>query len=105
MDAAVGMVIGQDERMAATYFDLVTIDGDTRVLASFWSAALSLVQLECEDDGRWIVLGTPDGMRRIGLQRGLAQPGGVHLDLACSITDFDSELLVLADLGAGNASA
>lgn len=100
MAAAVRIAIGQNEGMAATRFDLVTIDGDTRVLASFWSAALSLVQLECEDDGRWIVLGTPDGMRRIGLQRGLAQRGGVHLDLACSITDFDSELLRLADLGA-----
>lgn len=29
MDAVVGIVIGQDERMAATYFDLVTIDGDS----------------------------------------------------------------------------
>jgi predicted enzyme related to lactoylglutathione lyase len=82
-------------------WDLVTLDGDTAVLGAFWSAALGLVELEREDGDRWVVYGTPDGVRRIGLQRGAARPGGVHLDLACEPGEFAGELDRLTGLGAG----
>lgn len=83
-------------------FDLVTIDTpDTTRLARFWAAALGLHEIEREDEGRWVVLASPDGVRRIGLQRGPHRPGGVHLDLACTPDDFDREVARLVDLGAG----
>lgn len=45
--------------MAGATFDLVTIDAvDAQTLADFWAAALELVELEREDNGRWIVLGS-----------------------------------------------
>ena len=40
------------------------------------------------------------GTRRIGLQRGAASPGTVHLDLACRLADFQQELDRLVELGA-----
>jgi predicted enzyme related to lactoylglutathione lyase len=94
-------------------FDLVTLDArDTNELARFWSAALSLREVEREDDGRWIVLGEASSdRRRLGLQRiaGLnlepaAFEGGrkarLHLDLACDPDEFDSEMARLIGLGA-----
>lgn len=86
--------------MVGTRFDLVTLDGDTTVLATFWSAALDLVELEQEDHGRWIVLGTRDGLRRIGLQTGPTRPGSMHLDLSVSPAEFTSEIDRLTGLGA-----
>lgn len=86
--------------MAAT-FDLVTLDSPrTDHLAEFWSAALGLVEVQREDGDRWIVLASPDGRRRIGLQRGAHVPGSVHLDLACSPDEFNTEVGRLLALGA-----
>jgi hypothetical protein len=91
--------VDPSENEGAVGFDLVTIDGDTETLATFWMAALALIELEREDEGRWIVLGTPSGVRRIGLQSGTAREGGVHLDLTCSPARFQTEVGRL--LGAG----
>jgi predicted enzyme related to lactoylglutathione lyase len=97
----------------ATRFDLVTLDArDTEVLVGFWSAALSLREVEREDDGRWIVLAdTASDTRRLGLQRitGLTveqavfegpSKARVHLDLACEPDVFESEMARLVGLGA-----
>jgi predicted enzyme related to lactoylglutathione lyase len=82
-------------------FDLVTIDTpDTARLTTFWSAALHLHEVEREDGDRWVVLAAADGTRRIGLQRGAHRPSSLHLDLACSPTDLESELQRLGALGA-----
>jgi predicted enzyme related to lactoylglutathione lyase len=84
-----------------TAFDLVTIDSpDTEGIARFWSAALDLREVEREDVDRWIVLADRTGVRRIGIQRGTAKPGSMHLDLACAPDDFDAELERLVGLGA-----
>lgn len=84
-----------------TRFDLVTFDSpDTERAAAFWSDALDLHECEREDGDRWIVLATDDGRRRIGVQRGPARPGTVHLDLACAPEEFDAELERLTILGA-----
>ncbi len=84
-----------------TRFDLVTIDTpDVDRLATFWCAALGLVETEREDVDRWIVLSAGDGLRRMGLQRGAHRPGGTHLDLACAVDEFDAERARLLDLGA-----
>ena len=84
-----------------TRFDLVTLDAaDTERLAQFWRTVLGLVEVEREDGDRWIVLAEPDGTRRVGIQRGEARPGGVHLDLACDPDEFDTELDRLVDAGA-----
>ncbi len=85
----------------ATTFDLVTIDSpNTDNLAEFWSAALGLVEVQREDGDRWIVLASPGGQRRIGLQRGGHVAGGLHLDLACHPDEFDAEVARLLALGA-----
>lgn len=82
-------------------FDLVTFDSPSPDdLANFWSAVLGMVETEREDVDRWIVLGTPDGTRRLGIQRGTSEPGSVHLDLACSPTEFDAESVRVIALGA-----
>lgn len=82
-------------------FDLVTLDTPrTDVLAAFWASVLDLVEVEREDVDRWIVLGSSDGVRRIGLQRGEHRPGSIHLDLACSPDEFDAERARLLALGA-----
>lgn len=81
-------------------FDLVTLDGDTSVLADFWSAALDLIELENEDAGRWIVLGTSTGERRLGLQSGVGHQGSMHLDLVCDGDEFAAEVDRLLSLGA-----
>ena len=61
-------------------FDLVTFDSPSPdVAAAFWCAALTLHETEREDGDRWIVLSDGHGVRRIGLQRGSAHPGTVHL--------------------------
>lgn len=89
--------------MAST-FDLVTIDSpNTDDLADFWSAALGLVEVQREDGDRWIVLASPDGQRRIGLQRGAHIAGSIHLDLACHPDEFDTEVARLLALGASEA--
>lgn len=84
-----------------TRFDLVTLDSPhPDRAASFWAAALGLHETEREDGDRWIVLSDEAGVRRIGLQRGAAQPGTVHLDLACDVEEFDAERARLLALGA-----
>lgn len=81
-------------------FDLVTLDVPLPdEAARFWCAALALQETEREDGDRWIVLSSADGVRRIGLQRGPARPGGVHLDLACTPHEFDGEVTRLLGLG------
>lgn len=73
-------------------FDLVTFDTpSTEVLAAFWSAVMGLVESEREDGDRWIVLSDKQGIRRLGFQRGAHRPGGTHLDLVCSLENFDAE--------------
>ena len=90
----------------ATRFDLVTIDTpDTDRLARFWREALGLVESEREDVDRWIVLSGADGVRRVGLQRGEHRVGGVHLDLACGIDEFEPERVRLLALGAMETTA
>ena len=89
-----------------TRFDLVTIDSpQTDRLAEFWSAVLGLHESEREDGDRWIVLSSPDGVRRLGLKRGEHRPGGTHLDLACDPDDFDAEHARLIELGAAELLA
>lgn len=84
-----------------TRFDIVTIDVERPdAAARFWKAALGLVEAEREDGDRWILLASRDGVRRIGLQRGLHRPGGVHLDLVCDLDEFDDEHRRLRELGA-----
>ena len=84
-----------------TSFDLVTLDvASPDAAADFWKAVLGLVESEREDGDRWIVLSDVDGVRRIGLQRGIPRPGGVHLDLACSPDEFDAECRRIVELGA-----
>jgi predicted enzyme related to lactoylglutathione lyase len=82
-------------------FDLVTLDVPVPDRsARFWCAALDLVELEREDGGRWIALGDRSGTRRLGLQRGPARPGGVHLDLVCDLDEMSAEVDRLCALGA-----
>lgn len=82
-------------------FDLVTFDSPrTDELAAFWSEALGLREVEREDGDRWIVLADATDVRRIGVQRGPAQRGTVHLDLACQPHEFDAERVRLLALGA-----
>jgi predicted enzyme related to lactoylglutathione lyase len=86
---------------SATRFDLVTIDTPTTErLAAFWAAAMDLTESEREDGDRWIVLSDRQGVRRLGFQRGTHRPGGTHLDLVCSLDDFDTEAERLRGLGA-----
>ena len=83
-------------------FDLVTIDSPAPdVLAAFWCAALTLHETQREDGDRWLVLSDGNGVRRIGLQRGVRRPGGMHLDLACRPDEFTGEVARLVALGAG----
>lgn len=85
----------------STTFDLVTLDSPAPdVAASFWCAALALHETEREDGDRWIVLSDERGRRRIGLQRGSARPGSVHLDLVCPLAEFDTERERLVSCGA-----
>ena len=87
--------------MTSTAFDLVTIDSPRPDdIARFWSAALDLREVEREDGDRWIVLADRGGTRRLGIQRGEARAGTVHLDLVCAPADFDDEVRRLVDLGA-----
>jgi predicted enzyme related to lactoylglutathione lyase len=93
-------------------FDLVTIDAvDSVVLAKFWAVVLNLEVTESEDDGRWIVLGSPSNPRILGIQRipGLvfaeARIEGeskvrIHLDLRCDQESFDAEVDRVVGLGA-----
>ncbi len=93
-------------------FDLVTVDAaDSELVAGFWAAALLLVEVQREDNGRWIVLADATGMRRIGVQRitdlgvasacwdGADKPR-LHLDVACAPAEFDAEVERLLLLGA-----
>ena len=51
-------------------FDIPTLDAaDSRALAAFWAELLGLVVREEEEDGRWVLLGTPEGQRVLGIQR------------------------------------
>ncbi len=82
-------------------FDLVTLDSpDTDAAARFWSSAAGLHEVEREDVDRWIVLADLTGLRRLGIQRGAARKGSIHLDLACEPDGFDDELTRLLALGA-----
>lgn len=94
----------------ATQFDLVTLNcADPRALAVFWCAALGLVVTEDEDDGRWLVLSDADNNRRLGVQRTDDElrphishllSTRIHLDLRCTLEEFDAELARLQRLGA-----
>ena len=87
-------------------FDLVTLDSPRPDdAAAFWCAALGLHESEREDGDRWIVLSDALGVRRIGLQRGSARPGTVHLDLSCGVGEFDAEVQRLLRLGATEVGA
>lgn len=91
----------RDSERVSTSFDIVTFDSpNPDDLASFWCAALDLVESEREDGDRWIALSTRGGARRIGIQRGETARGSVHLDLACGRQDFDAETARLVSLGA-----
>ena len=82
-------------------FDLVTVDSPTPDrTAEFWAAAAGLHEVEREDGDRWIVLADADGRRRLGVQRGVATPGSMHLDLACDRARFTGEIERLQGLGA-----
>jgi hypothetical protein len=82
-------------------FDLVTFDSPAPdAAAAFWCAALALHETEREDGDRWIVLSDSSGVRRIGVQRGIARPGSMHLDLACETDEFERERDRLISLGA-----
>ncbi len=93
-------------------FDLVTIDAvDSVALAAFWAAALELEITESEDNNRWIVLGSADNRRVLGIQRisGLARSEAriegaskarLHLDLRCDQVSFDVEVERVVVLGA-----
>jgi predicted enzyme related to lactoylglutathione lyase len=82
-------------------FDLVTFDSpDTERAAAFWCAALALHETQREDGDRWVVLSDTEGTRRIGLQKGPARPGTVHLDLQCSPAEFEAEVARLTAIGA-----
>lgn len=87
--------------MTGARFDLVTVDApapdDT---AAFWAAAAGLHEVEREDGDRWIVLADHEGRRRLGIQRGVARPGSMHLDLACDVGAFEREIDRLRSLGA-----
>jgi catechol 2,3-dioxygenase-like lactoylglutathione lyase family enzyme len=84
-----------------TRFDLVTVDSaDTDAIARFWTVAAHLHEIEREDVDRWIVLADGDGVRRLGIQRGVTRSGSIHLDLACDLASFDDELTRLVGLGA-----
>lgn len=79
----------------------MTIDVDDPArMSGFWRAALDLIETEVEDGDRWIVLSSRDLVRRIGLQRGTPRTGTVHLDLACTVEQFDRETARLVALGA-----
>ncbi len=85
----------------AAAFDIVTIDTpDTVGLSGFWCAVLGLVELEREDGTRWIAIGRTDGTRVLGFQIGVHRAGGTHIDLDCSLDEFDEELDRLVRLGA-----
>jgi predicted enzyme related to lactoylglutathione lyase len=85
----------------AARFDLVTFDSPAPdSAAAFWCEVLHLHETEREDGDRWIVLSDGDGRRRIGVQRGSVRPGTVHLDLVCSIDEFDDERSRLMGCGA-----
>ena len=87
-------------------FDIVTIDTpDTVALSTFWCAALDLVELEREDGTRWIAIGHRDGTRVLGFQVGVHRPGGTHVDLACTLAEFDAELERLVRHGARAATS
>lgn len=82
-------------------FDLVTFDSPAPDrAAAFWCEVLELHEVEREDGDRWIVLADVDGTRRIGIQRGSAVPGTVHLDLVCRADEFDREVRRLRQAGA-----
>jgi predicted enzyme related to lactoylglutathione lyase len=84
-----------------TRFDLVTIDApDTETAARFWSEAADLHEVEREDVDRWIVLADAGGQRRLGIQRGVARPASMHLDLTCDVGEFEVELARIVELGA-----
>lgn len=82
-------------------FDLVTLDvPDPDRSAVFWCELMRLTVIEREDDGRWLCLADHAGTRRLGLQRGAVRSGGVHLDLVCSVAEFDAAVQWAIDCGA-----
>lgn len=87
--------------MALSHFDITTLDSpNTNELALFWAGVLGLHEIEREDGDRWILLGDSEGRRTIGFQRGEHVRGSMHLDLSCSVEDFDDERKRLLKLGA-----
>jgi predicted enzyme related to lactoylglutathione lyase len=87
--------------MSHTSFDLVTIDTPrTDFLGVFYARVLGLQESEREDGDRWIVFSEPNGVRRLGFQRGEHKPGCVHLDFSCEVEHFDAERVRILALGA-----
>jgi predicted enzyme related to lactoylglutathione lyase len=87
-------------------FDLVTLDSPRPdVAAEFWCNALALHETEREDGDRWVVLSDAGGTRRIGVQKGSARPGSVHLDLVCARDEFEAEHERLLRCGAVQLAA
>jgi predicted enzyme related to lactoylglutathione lyase len=87
--------------MSLSNFDIVTLDSpQTNELSQFWAGVLDLHEIEREDGDRWILLGSVDGRRVMGFQRGLHIAGSIHLDLSCSVADFDAERERILRLGA-----
>lgn len=87
--------------MSQTSFDLVTIDTPrTDFLGVFYARVLGLQESEREDVDRWIVFSEPNGVRRLGFQRGEHKPGCVHLDFSCEVEHFDAERVRILALGA-----
>ena len=88
-------------KVSASRFDIVTLNSPrTNELSQFWAAVLHLQEIEREDGDRWVLLGNDNGQRIMGFQRGQHVAGSIHLDLACAVTDFDSERERMLQLGA-----
>ena len=89
------------ENMTASRLDIVTLNTPrTNELSKFWADLLGLQEIEREDGDRWILLGSSNGGRTIGFQRGEHVAGSMHVDLSCSTGDFPAERERILRLGA-----
>ena len=89
------------DTVTVSRFDIVTLNTlRTNELSKFWADLLGLQEIEREDGDRWILLGTTNGGRTIGFQRGEHLDGSIHIDLSCSTDDFANERERMMQLGA-----
>ncbi len=92
--------------MALSRLDVVTLDSpNTNSLSQFWAELLNLHEIEREDGDRWILLGDSESRRVMGFQRGEHVSGSIHLDLSCSVEDFDTERERMLQAGASETRA